>query len=381
MNKIFYIGYYDIPESKEENRNVVLAATNKITYICSVLKNVGKSVEVISASGTKNKNRCAGKYQKIDNNLNLKLFFSLGRGTQLRNVFDRYVIKLQLFFYLLKNIKQNQIVIVYHSLGYNKIIKFLKKIIGFKLILEVEEIYSDVSGNKKTRKMEQEIIDTADAYIFPTELLDEKLNKNNKPSVIIYGTYQIEEDRKCKFVDLQNKIHLLYAGTFDQRKGGVTAAMTVANALSSDYHIHILGFGSEEDTRKVQEQIKNISEKAEAAITYDGLLSGEEYIRFVQSCQVGFSTQMPGGAFNETSFPSKVLSYLANGLRVVSIRLKVLEKSSIGDLLYFYDEQTPEAIAETVKNIDFSKDYDSRKRIAKLDKEFTEKLGELLNDL
>lgn len=383
MEKVFYLGYYDLPKNNKENRNYVLAASNKMTYISSALNRAGESVELISVSETKNSQSCPSKYEKINKDFNLKLFFSLGRGNKIKNVIDRLVIQLQLIIYMLKNIKRGQKIIVYHSLGYSKIIKFLKKIIGFKLILEVEEIYSDVSGNDKTRKMEQDIIDVADAYIFPTELLEEKLNKKNKPSVIIYGTYQVEEDRNCGFESegLKNKIHLLYAGTFDPRKGGAIAAVAAAGVLPSDYYIHVLGFGSEKDTDNLKEQIKYISEKAEAGVTYDGLLSGEEYIRFVQSCQVGFSTQMPDAAFNETSFPSKVLSYLANGLRVVSVRIKALEKSAIGDLLYFYDEQTPESIAEAVKKIDFSKPYNSRKRIKELDKEFTKQIGEMLNDL
>ena len=383
MKKIYYLGYYDVLENKKENRNYVLAASNKMTYICSVLRNVGYNVEVVSAAGTKNKKSCAGKYEKMKDGVNLKLFNSFGRGNKIKNVIDKLIIKWQLFFYLLKHVKRGEKVLVYHSLGYSKIIKFLKKIIGFKLILEVEEIYSDVSGDNKTRKIEQDIIEIADAYIFPTELLEEKLNKKNKPSVIIYGTYQVEEERNCGFEseDMKNKIHLLYAGTFDPRKGGAIAAAAAAGVLPSDYHIHVLGFGSEKDTNNLKKQIKYISEKSEAGVTYDGLLSGEEYIRFVQSCQVGFSTQMPDAAFNETSFPSKVLSYLANGLRVVSVRIKALEKSAIGDLLYFYDEQTPESIAEAVKKIDFSQPYNSRKRIKELDKEFTKQIGEMLNDL
>lgn len=383
MKKIYYLGYYDVLENKKENRNYVLAASNKMTYICSALRNVGYNVEVVSVAGTKNKKSCAGKYEKMKDDVNLKLFYSFGRGNKIKNAIDRLIIKWQLFFYLLKHVKRGEKVLVYHSLGYSKIIKFLKKIIGFKLILEVEEIYSDVSGDNKTRRIEQDIIDVADAYVFPTELLEEKLNKKNRPSLIIYGTYQVEEDRNCGFEreDLKGKIHLLYAGTFDPRKGGAIAAASAAEVLPSDYHIHVLGFGSEKDTDNLKEQIKYISEKAEAGVTYDGLLSGEEYIRFVQSCQVGFSTQMPDAAFNETSFPSKVLSYLANGLRVVSVRIKALEKSAIGDLLYFYDEQTPESIAEAVKKIDFSQPYNSRKRIKELDKEFTKQIGEMLNDL
>ena len=126
------------------------------------------------------------------------------------------------------------------------------------------------------------------------------------------------------------------------------------------------------------DQIQQINRNSVAKVTYDGLLSGEEYIQFVQSCQVGFSTQQPEGAFNETSFPSKVLSYLANGLRVVSIRIEALERSKISSLLYYYDENTPEAIAEAVQNIDFSEEYDSRAVIQQLDQEFVKKVENIL---
>ena len=98
-----------------------------------------------------------------------------------------------------------------------------------------------------------------------------------------------------------------------------------------------------------------------AKITYDGLLSGEEYIKFIQSCDIGLSTQNPNGKYNDTSFPSKILSYMANGLRVVSVRIPVVEESGIGKCVCYYDEQTPENIAKAIKSIDFSEEYDSRK--------------------
>ena len=58
MKKLHYIGYYDMPENKTENRNYVLAATNKMTYICSALNRAGWDVEIVSASGTKNGTGC-----------------------------------------------------------------------------------------------------------------------------------------------------------------------------------------------------------------------------------------------------------------------------------------------------------------------------------
>lgn len=267
---------------------------------------------------------------------------------------------------------------VYHSLGYARLIRILRRLIGFRLVLEVEEIYADVTGDERVRKREMRLFEAADAYLFPTELLDEKINTKKKPSAIIYGTYQVEEERKCRFED--GKVHLLYAGTLDPRKGGATAA-AAAGELPEGYHVHILGFGSEEEIRQIKDEIERVNRTTKATVTYDGLLSGEEYIRFVQSCDVGFSTQTPDAAFNETSFPSKVLSYLANGLRVVSVRIKALERSAISDLLYYYDENTPEVIADAVKEIDFSQPYDSRTVIKKLDENFVEAIERLINDV
>uniref|UniRef100_UPI003AB757CC hypothetical protein n=1 Tax=Faecalibacillus intestinalis TaxID=1982626 RepID=UPI003AB757CC len=170
----------------------------------------------------------------------------------------------------------------------------------------------------------------------------------------------------------------VYAGTFDPRKGGVSAATAAGEYLDKNFHIHILGFGSEEEKKILVKQIEEVNSKNGAVVTMDGLLSGEEYTKFLQSCDAGFSTQNPDANFNDTSFPSKVLSYLSNGLRVVSVRIKALEESKVGNLLYFYDGNDPKSIAETIKSINFDKDYDSREFISQLDKEFTESLKKIL---
>lgn len=383
MEKIYYIGNYDIDDNKLENRGFALSARNKMKYICSAINKAGYCVEVVSPAQTANKKSCKGKLLNISKNVELKLFHSLGRKGIVSKIIRRYSMKIQLLWYLLKNMKDGSKVIVYHSLGYMSVIKLLKKFKKIHLIMEVEEVYGDVTGNKKDVLKEYHYFKSADAYIFPTELLDEKINTLNKNSVIIYGTYEVEEIR-CKFNDksLQGsedgRIHLLYAGTLDPRKGGAIAAAAAAEYLSSNYHIHILGFGSNADIQNMKEYVDKIVKKTEAQVTYDGLMRGEEYIEFVQKCQIGFSTQNPDAAFNDTSFPSKVLSYLSNGLRVVSVRIKALERAEISDLLFYYDEQTPEAIARAVQSIDFSDEYDSRSRIRKLDENFIKKIGEIL---
>ena len=158
------------------------------------------------------------------------------------------------------------------------------------------------------------------------------------------------------------------------------AAVAAGEFLSENYHLHILGQGKEMDKRYLLEKIEEVSKKSKCIITYDGLKSGEEYIRFIQSCDIGLSTQNPNAAFNETSFPSKVLSYLANGLRVVSIRIKALEQSAVNDLLFYYDENSPQAIAEAIKGINLEAVYDSRKCIIELSKGFMQTIDCLIPD-
>lgn len=378
MEKIFYMAYYNSTNSSER-RNAVLSSVNKMNYICEALENNGYNTEIVSASGTTEKKFCKSKKVKLTDKTTLKLFSSLPRLNRTVSVIDRVILKTKLFLYMIKNTNKDSIVMVYHSLGYMSLVKRLKKLKGFKLIIEAEEIYGDVIGDEKTSQKEYEFFKIADGFIFPTELLSEKVNTEKKPEVIIYGTYHIEKELPKLFSD--GKIHCVYAGTLDPRKGGAIASAESALFLNENYHIHILGFGNEKEKAEMLNTIDSISKKSKAKITYDGLLSGEEYIKFIQSCDIGLSTQNPNGKYNDTSFPSKILSYMANGLRVVSVRIPVVEESGIGKCVCYYDEQTPENIAKAIKSIDFSEEYDSRKTIGVLDKAFICDLKTMLKGL
>ena len=151
--------------------------------------------------------------------------------------------------------------------------------------------------------------------------------------------------------------------------------------LGEKYHMHIVGFGSGEDTKNVKEDISRLANNCKCKVTYDGLLSGEEYIRFLQSCHIGMSTQNPKGDYNDTSFPSKILSYLANGLHVVSIKIPVVEKSAIGNLMHFYNENDGESVAAAISNVDINAQYDSREIIQNLDRAFVLKAKDLMENI
>ena len=375
---IKYIAFYSNDIIGSQNRQMAISATNKIDYICSALKKNNYEVDLISPSWTNN-NRGFHKGEVIDtrDGITIRTFASFGAKYRIQRI-CKYIFSLsQLLFFLLVNTKNGEPIVVYHSLSLSlpiRIVKYFKKV---KVILEVEEIYQDVQSHSEyMTKSEYKIFKSADGFIFSTELLNNKINKTNKTYITINGTYQVEQDRKCKFND--GKVHVVYAGTFDPRKGGGLAAAAASAYLPKNYHVHIIGFGSSDDTYMLLKKIDEISKKTEATITYDGLLSGEEYIQFLQKCDIGLSTQIPEAAYNETSFPSKILSYMANGLRVVSIRIKAIEISEVGHAVYYYEEPTPEAIANAIISIDLNELYESRELIRKLDVNFTQSIKKLL---
>lgn len=346
-NNIKYIAYFDFPYSKVK-RNYAISAANKIEYAIESFIKSGYNVELISASAvTETKLKWYKKEKHRTNSFITHFLPSFGCKSKILKKIRTLFTLIELYIYILTTVKRSDTVIVYHSLGFRNIILWSKKIIKFNLILEVEEIYQDVTKySSYLKNIEYKMFDIADAYIFSTESLNNKLNKLNKPYIISYGTYKIEEIISPKYDD--GKIHIVYAGTFDPNKGGAIAAIQAAEHLSPKYHVHIIGFGNKKDTQLIKTTILNSSKNTEATITFDGLLKGKEYIQFIQKCHIGLSTQNPYAEFNNTSFPSKILSYMSNGLSVVSIKIDVIVNSEIGSYINYYTEQTPENIAEAI---------------------------------
>lgn len=391
MNELKYIAYYSDPDN-QKCRKTAPSADTKIDYILSAIRKIGYDAKVISKCGV---TRC-DKLLKFYDDYTIEK-----NGVCVRFVPD-LTSKFRIFRFLARRynrwkvnslikeecLRTNCKILIYHSLGMYSVIKFLKRH-QKPFILEVEEIYSDVMTKRKrrSRKKEDEMFAAADAFVLSTELLNAEVNQSGKPYIVVNGTYQAEPERKCNFFDKglqssgERKIHCVYAGTFDPRKGGAVAAAAAAEYLPSGYHIHILGFGSIAEVKNMQEAVAEIAKRAKATVTYDGLLSGEDYIRFIQSCDIGLSTQNPDAAFNATSFPSKILSYMANGLRIVSVRIPAIEDSAVGKHLYYYDRQTPEEIAKAIMAVDMKDGYDGRKIINWLDEDFRQNLKMMLGEL
>lgn len=364
---IHYVNYFK--HRFITNRASSPAAQAKIAYVFSALKRTGKPTIIVSACPAQ---RGSGRLKKqiIDDVLYLP---SIGLKSRINFIANRQYMRFRLFMYLMTRVKKEDTIVVYHSLYYMRVVGIARKLRGFKFIIEVNEIYSDVNSNKQTKPNETAYFRLADAFILSTQLLNERVNKFARPYAINHGSYLPEKRLTPKLSD--GKVHCVYAGTFDLIKGGALAAVEAAGFLNEEYHLHIIGFGNPEQIEEIKEAIHSVSLKTKCAITYDGMKEGDDYLRFIQSCDIGLSTQNPDAAFNSSSFPSKVLSYLSNGLKVVSIRIPAIELSAVGEYLFFYDTQEPESIAQAIQDAATTESEDTQLLLKKLDEEFCEKIN------
>ena len=373
---IFVLSRYNNEEITGQDRICFLSGMMKLDYVMDSLKENGYNIELISASNARNNTIYLPKNVVLDEKTKLHLILGFSIKSKMGIVCSNIVFQWILFFYLLFKIPSKSTVLVYHSCSYMKTVHILKKLKKINLLLEVEEIFGDVSNNEKLSKRELSYFKNADAYIFPTIMLNDKVNTTCKPFSIAHGTYRVTPQFIQRIDD--GKIHVVYAGTFNTTKGGASAATAAAAYLPPNYHMHICGFGTKEQIDNIIKQIEEVNKLNKSIVTYEGLLKGQEYLGMLQKCDIGLSTQDPTAKFNATSFPSKILSYMANGLRVVSVNIPAIRTSEIGNFLYYYKEQTGEDISRAIMSIDLSSPYDSRKVLDNLNTIFVEDIGKLL---
>ena len=363
------------------------AGQTKANYVVSCLKELGYEVKVGSFTyAVRGVRRWVKPYTEVSNiGVPIRYCASIPHLTKYGIFLQLFFVGIQLFFHLIFRVRKEDVVIVYHERYYYWPIRIAKLIAQRKIVLEIEEVYTMVSdfSEKDVRK---EIVSfrIADGYILINDVIGRYCQlPDSKPQCVLYGIYKYRRSKADGFND--GKVHVVYAGTLSRFKGGAITAAAAAGYLSpSDFHVHILGFGNGEDIAYINSIVEGLSKKG-CPVSFDGLKTGNEFDDFMSKCDIGLSTQSAEGLYNLTSFPSKVLSYLSYGLNVVSVKLEVLEASSVNGCLHYYQDSSPQAIAGAIISTVKEGGMIDRETIAKtldeLDVQFRDHLKKIINDL
>lgn len=370
-DKIYYLIHFD----NKTNRNVTPSAITKGKYVASALASCSSEVEIVSLAYP-TKDSQDEVYYQVSENVICHLFKGKYSNNRIIRYIDHKLYDKKIRKYLKQNVKKEDIIVVYHSLANMKLVKYIKKNVTDKIVYEVEEIYGDVIIDEKAKIKELKAFKNASSYIFSNDYLNTIINTKQLPYVTCYGTYEIPTLYKESFND--NLIHCLYAGTLAQNKGALNA-INAAKYLPNNYLIHILGFGSEKDIADIKNAVNEVNNSyGTTKVIYEGLKLNEEYLKFIQKCQIGLCTQNIDAAFNTTSFPSKILSYMSNGLEVVGVNIAAIKNSKVGQYIQFYNVPDEKEIANVILNINLNAKSNNVDVVKELDKEFKEDLKAML---
>jgi glycosyltransferase involved in cell wall biosynthesis len=85
-------------------------------------------------------------------------------------------------------------------------------------------------------------------------------------------------------------------------------------------------------------------------VTFHGALPPDAFNRLLAGCHAGLNCQRSSVPISEVTFPSKVFTYLAAGLLVVSSRASGVE-AVCGAACLYYAEETPASLAAALKTV------------------------------
>lgn len=362
---IHYIGYY-VDESDEHEYSHNVPGLKKMQYVADVLKSTGDELSIFSVCKKKHNGVFASKKLKTDEGYNL-VYRATSCGGFFNKVLDKILLKRELHRYIKNIVKENDTVVVYHSVNLTRYLsKYLHKK-SIQWILEVEELYGyGASFDNPHVDKEIEDIKKFPKHIFVNNVLPEFFGITENYTVC-YGSYSA---KKRPMLPPTEKVRVVYAGTIEESKIGAYTAAEAARFLPDSYEMHIAGFGSDVAITRLKEMIDENNRLGRCQIIYHGKLDGEELSNLLFSCEIGLSTYVIRLPFSNCVFPSKLTTYVCHGLKVVIGRSENFEKAEIAQGWTYYEENDPKSISQAIEQAHSATCVDGYELICRLDEEF-----------
>lgn len=147
------------------------------------------------------------------------------------------------------------------------------------------------------------------------------------------------------------EIRFLYSGALDITRGMDLLLEALEHLPEEGWCLDITGYGILTDrvTRFAQDP------RWRKRVKYHHSLPQEDYARVVAAAHAGLNCQRASDPVSAVTFPSKVFTYLAAGLLVISSKAGAVEEIC-GNACFYYAEEAPQSLAGAMKEVmaDFS---------------------------
>lgn len=239
----------------------------------------------------------------------------------------------------------------------------ISKLLGKRYNIPVIGIITDLPGmlgveNKATRKTVMRM-QNFDGYILLTEQMNEIVNPNHRPYIIMEGlcASQLPE----LYLGKRRKV-ILYSGSLWKNDAGIEYLVQgFINAKLSEYELHLYGTG------ELVPWIEEIS-KEYPNVKYMGCVTNSEMVKIQSEVMLLVNPRPSKEEFCKYSFPSKTIEYMASGTPVLMTRLPGVP-SEYFDYVYTIADETSEGMSKTL-GIVLSKEEKDLKEFGACAREF-----------
>lgn len=239
----------------------------------------------------------------------------------------------------------------------------ISKLLGKRYNIPVIGIITDLPGmlgveNKATRKTVMRM-QNFDGYILLTEQMNEIVNPNHRPYIIMEGlcASQLPE----LYLGKRRKV-ILYSGSLWKNDAGIEYLVQgFINAKLSGYELHLYGTG------ELVPWIEEIS-KEHQNVKYMGCVTNSEMVKIQSEAMLLVNPRPSKEEFCKYSFPSKTIEYMASGTPVLMTRLPGVPMEYF-DYVYTIEDETSEGMCKTLEII-LSKEENDLKKFGICAREF-----------
>lgn len=239
----------------------------------------------------------------------------------------------------------------------------ISRLLGSLFHIPVVGIITDIPGmmGEKENAISADLrrMQGFDAYILLTRQMDELVNPNQRPSMVMEGlsAMQLPELRKK-----DDKRIILYTGSLWRELAGIemlTEGFCKAGIPNAELHF----YGTGELVPWLEERSRQ-----NPTVRYMGCVTNEEIVKKQCEASLLVNPRPTEEAFCKFSFPSKTIEYMASGTPVLMTRLPGVPQEYF-DYVYTIDQETPDGVCRKLTEI-FEKTEAERRDFGATAREF-----------
>jgi glycosyltransferase involved in cell wall biosynthesis len=182
------------------------------------------------------------------------------------------------------------------------------------------------------------------AYILLTEQMNEVVNKNGRPFMIMEGLVDVKMEKSDNVLDAKYREKvLIYAGGLYEKYGVKTLIDAFAQVSEPEARLHLYGPG------ELVEKMSDFTEK-DPRLKYKGIAPNKEVVEAQLKATLLINPRPTTEEFTRYSFPSKNMEYMVSGTPMVCTRLPGMP-GAYYEYIFVFEAETVAGMASTLEKI------------------------------